>query len=106
MFNFGNDPVKRKVRLLKEAENHLIDGEMVLDNAKAYVAAAKSRIARLKGELGQCAPTKVRESVTIGDITQGSIGYNEGTTSASPAVQGASIADINKGLSRHFRRHS
>lgn len=73
LFNFGNNPRKRRIRILREAENQLIDGELALENATAYVGVARARVARLKSELGQPIPTNSVESVTAGDITHGSI---------------------------------
>lgn len=100
---FTPNPHKRAVRLLAEAENSLQDAEAALENAKAVAVAFRARVTRLKSELGQPAPTKCRESVTQGDITN-ALAIS---VAASPqAVLGASIADINAGLSRTLRRNS
>lgn len=66
---FTANPKKRKQRLLQDAENLLIDSELQLETAKANCSVLRTRIARLRAELCQPAPTALVENVTFGDIT-------------------------------------
>jgi hypothetical protein len=62
------DPMARSKRLLAQEENKLLDAEAALENAMAIRNAHRTRVQRLRA-LCQPAPTAVRESVTVGDIT-------------------------------------